>query len=290
MTKNEIKNLLEKYNLKPKKYLGQNFLIDEESLNNIVLTAKINKNDIILEIGPGIGNLTKKILETEPKKLIAIEKDKNFCEILKKEFKNYINQKKLIIINNDVLKIDFEKIPFFQDREKMGFLKNFKIIGNIPYYLTSRLIRKIFESQILPKKIILTIQKEVAQRICAKPPKMNLLAISIQIFGQPEIIKYIGKSNFWPQPKIDSAIIKIAPFPKPKYQLTKKQLALFFKIIKAAFSGKRKQIINTLSKELKISKNKLKSILNQLNIDEKSRPENLPIKKWIKFVYFLNKK
>jgi len=179
--------------------LGQNFLISQKILNEIADALKIQKNDFIIEIGPGIGNLTKTILKHSPQKLITIEKDKNFCEILKKEFEEYIEQKKLIVINEDILKINFENLlknyylqklhgrEVFVDRkfteekteEKKDFAKkefvknefikkeNYKIVGNIPYYLTSRLIRKIFENKILPEKIILTIQKEVAQRICA---------------------------------------------------------------------------------------------------------------------------
>lgn len=284
----EIKKFFKKYNLKPQKYLGQNFLVNEKFLEEIVKISKINKNDIVLEIGPGIGNLTEEILKKNPKKLILVEKDKNFIKILNEKFKKDILSKKIILISNDILKIDFKNLKNrFLKKEKDP--KNFKIIGNLPYYLTSRLLKKFFESKILAKKIVLTLQKEVAQRICKKPPNLNLLALSVQIFAKVKIVKYVKKTNFWPKPKVDSAIIEILPYQKSKYLKNKKEIDLFFKITKTSFFQKRKQIINTLSKFFNLDKKTTKKILNSLKIDEKSRPQSLSIKNWLKLVLFLEK-
>lgn len=262
----EIKNLFKKYRIFPSKKLGQNFLISKKFLKKIIETADLSKNDVVLEIGPGIGNLTKEIAK-RVKKVIAIEKDQKMIEVLKDLLDN-LDIKNVKIIKGDILKIDFKKI--------LSKIKFYKVVANIPYYLTSPLIRKFLESDFLPERIILTIQKEVAQRICAKPPRMNLLAVATQFYAKVEIISYISKKFFWPSPKVDSAIIKITPF--KKYEIEKN---LFFKIVKAGFSHPRKKLINNFSKNLKIDKNKIKEILLKNNINPDQRAETLTLDNWV---------
>ena len=269
-----LKEILRKYRAFPIKRLGQNFLLDKKVLKKIVKSAELSKKEIVVEIGPGIGNLTKELAK-KAKKVIAIEKDKRMVEILKKELKNLDNVE---IIEGDAR----EKIE--EIAKKIG--KNYKIVANIPYYLTSFLIRKILELKNKPKLIVLMVQKEVAQRICAKPPKMNLLAVSVQFFSKAKIISFVPKNCFWPRPKVDSAILEI----QPKEQLPLRNLEVFFKIVKKGFSHKRKQLINNLAKGLGIEKSKVRRWLLKSQIDPKKRAEQLKIEDWINLANFYEKK
>lgn len=255
----------------PKKSLGQNFLVNPRILDKIIEAAEISKEDVVLEVGPGTGNLTKKLAE-KAKKVIAIEKDRRLIKELKEKFINT----NIEIVESDILKLDISRFKFHVSR--------YKIVANIPYYITSRFIRKIFEEWPKPKLVVLTIQKEVAQRIIAKPPKMNLLAVSVQFFSEPKIIGYISKENFQPRPKVDSAIIKLIP----KEKLPIDNPGKFLKIAKAGFLGKRKQLINSLSNNLDKEKKEIEKALNKAGINLKSRPEELGIDDWMKLEKLLN--
>ncbi|XOB42768.1 MAG: 16S rRNA (adenine(1518)-N(6)/adenine(1519)-N(6))-dimethyltransferase RsmA [Candidatus Nealsonbacteria bacterium] len=262
-----IKYIFKNYRIKPSKKLGQNFLIDEKAFDKILKATNLSKNDVVIEIGPGIGNLTVKLAQ-KAKKVIAIEKDKRMCEILEKELKNQ-EIKNVQIINNDVLKLN----PILYT------LKPYKIIANLPYYITSAVIRKFLEFKKPPESMILMIQKEVAQRICAKPTKMSLLAVSVQFYAKPKIISYISKKSFWPEPKVDSAIIKIVPL---KTKFSKKFTEKFFKIVKAGFSHPRKQLINNLAKKLKLEKERIREWLLENNVQPSQRAETLGVDEWQK--------
>ncbi len=261
-SKRTIKEILERYTSKPQKTMGQNFLIDKSTLNKIVKSANLTKDDVVLEVGPGLGTLTKE-LAINSKRVIAIEKDRTMVEILKETLKEYDNIK---ILQGDILK--------FNDYSLLT--KNYKLVANIPYYLTSPLIRKFLESEHKPKEIILMIQKEVAQRICSTPPNMSLLAISVQFYAHAKIISYVSKNCFWPAPKIDSAIIKIVPNKEALFI----ESELFFKVVKAGFSHPRKQLSNNLSKSLKIDKSKINEWLLNNKIKFEQRAETLSISDW----------
>ncbi len=252
-----------KISLKPNKLLGQNFLIDKNIIKKIINAAQIEPEDIILEIGPGKGKLTRQLIK-KAKKVIAVEKDPRLTNFLKQEFQN---EKKLKIIEADILKF-----------LKSWAEKKYKVVANIPYYLTSCLIRLLLESSNPPKKIILLIQKEVAQRICAKPPSMSLLAVSVQFYAQTEIIAYVKRQAFWPQPKVDSAIIKITPLAK-KY--SENFISNFFSLVKAGFSQPRKQLKNNLYQKLKINREKILASLAQIGINPEQRAETLSLEKWL---------
>ena len=281
MTLKEIKKLLKKYNIRPSRRLGQNFLISELVLEKIIEAANLSKDDIVLEVGPGIGNLTIKLAK-RVKKVIAVEKDQKMIKILKKVVKNLKNVK---IIKGDILKI-FEH----KRQTVVCFLcKGYKVVANIPYYLTSPLIKKFLETvEVKPQQMVLMIQKEVAQRICAKPPDMNLLAISVQFYAKPEITSYVSKKSFWPQPKVDSAIIKIVPRPLLIFKTIVQNISkekfrnLFFKVVRIGFLQPRKQLINNLSKGLKIKKKRVKNWLLENEIKPTQRAETLTIEDWIK--------
>jgi len=258
-----VRELRKKYRVQPSKGLGQNFLIDNSVLNNIVDSAQLQNRDTVLEIGPGTGNLTQELVKRAGT-VVAIEKDPKMVGILKETFKNYKN---IEIIQGDILKI------------RESNIKNYKIVANLPFYLTAPVVRKFLEAENPPKDMVLVIQKEVAQRICAKVPDMNLLAVSVQLYAQTKIISYISKKSFWPKPKVDSAIIRITPKENGERGFSRD---LFFKIVKAGFSQPRKQILNNLSKNLKIEREKAASWLLQNNIRPTQRAETLEVENWIK--------
>jgi 16S rRNA (adenine1518-N6/adenine1519-N6)-dimethyltransferase len=260
-----LKEILRKYETFPIKRFGQNFLIDKNVLRKILEAAELSKEDVVLEVGSGIGNLTIELAK-RVKKVIAVEKDKRMIEILKENLKNFKNVE---IVEGDIREIICAIV------EKIA--KDYKVVANIPYYLTSHLIRKFLELERKPKLIVLMVQKEVAQRICAKPPKMNLLAVSVQFYAKPKIVSYVSKNSFWPRPKVDSAIIKFEP---KREKLTEQNL--FFKIVKAGFSHPRKQLINNLIKELKIEKEEIKNLLLKANVLPEKRAQELKIEDWKK--------
>ncbi|KKT82319.1 MAG: ribosomal RNA small subunit methyltransferase A [Candidatus Yanofskybacteria bacterium RIFCSPHIGHO2_02_FULL_44_12b] len=249
----------------PKKSLGQNFLINPHIIDRIIDAARISEKDLVLEIGPGTGNLTEKLAK-KAGQVIAIEKDNRLIEPLREKFKNFKN---IEIIEGDVL----AKMPFVKQRASLQY----KIVANIPYYITSNLFRKIFEEWPRPELVVLTIQKEVAQRITAKPPHMNLLALSVQYYAEPEVVVFISKNNFRPIPKVDSAIIRLNP--KSEIRNPKKTEEIF-KVIKGGFSEKRKQLASNLSKKLKLSKSAVLEAFKTAGIKELSRPENLSLNDW----------
>ena len=270
-SKSEVKKLLKKYQLKPSKGLGQNFLIDKGVINKVIRAADLKPGDIVMEIGPGLGVLTQELAK-KAKKVIAIEKDKRLVKSLEDALQDFTN---IEIIHGDILKIGIRKL----------FKISCKIIGNLPFYLTAPVIRKFLEStKDLSLEMTFIVQKEVGQRICAKVPDMNLLAVSVQFYAQPKIISYLSKKFFWPQPKVDVAIIKLRVEGKER----KINKDLFFSIVKAGFSQPRKQLINNLSKELRIDKIKTEAWLRENNIQPSQRAETLGIKDWLKLTETLN--
>jgi len=237
---------------RPKKSLGQNFLINAGILEKIVSVAELGPDDTVLEIGPGTGNLTK-LLSEKAGQVIALEKDRWLIEELKKKFRNT----NVEISEGDVLKyFDIWKYQSIKEKE-------YKIVANIPYYITSRLLRMIFEAWPKPKLIVLTVQKEVAKRIAAKPPDMNLLALSVQLYAEPKIVSYVSRGSFSPMPKVNSAIIKLTPHG----QLPSTDPAKLFKLIKVGFSGKRKQLVNNLAKNFGMMKGDILKIFEKTGIE-----------------------
>ncbi len=266
-SKKFIKNLLKKYNIYPSKILGQNFLISKEVLEKILDAANLKSKDVVLEIGPGIGTLTKELVK-KAKRVIAVEKDSKMIKILKETLRALKNIK---VIQEDILKTkpsDFILQP-----------TAYKIVANLPYYITSPVLRKFLETDFKPKEMILMVQKEVAQRIVALTPDMNLLAVSVQFFAKPQIISFVSKNCFWPQPKVDSAILKISQIGT---DLPAIDTDLFFKIVRAGFAQPRKQLVNSLSNGLKLEKEKVRNWLKENRIKPERRPETLTIKDWIK--------
>lgn len=249
--------------IKLKKSLGQNFLKDPKILQKIVDFAKIEKGDLVLEVGPGEGTLTKLLL-AKAKKVIAIEKDEELAELLQEKFAGEIKEGKLKIICGDVLKIE--------NLLKIAKLKieNYILVGNIPYYITGALFKKFLELENQPKSITFVAQKEVAERITAKDNKESILSISVKVYGTPEFGGIIKAGSFNPKPKVDSAIIAVRDISKEKFVTTEQK---FFEILRAGFAHKRKLLIKNLGAE--------NIIFKKCGLTEKARAEDLKIEDWL---------
>jgi 16S rRNA (adenine1518-N6/adenine1519-N6)-dimethyltransferase len=259
--------LLRRYDLRAHKGLGQNFLQDPLALEKIVSAAEIQLSDTVLEIGPGLGSLTR-YLAVSAKEVVAVELDENLLPPLKAVLSPYQNVR---LVPGDILKLSPKDLKLEND---------YIVVANIPYYITSAVIRHLLESEVTPRRIVLTVQKEVAQRICAEPGDLSLLALSVQIYGKPHIAAHIPADAFFPAPKVDSAvlIIDIYSIPRIKEDL----LNTFFKLIKAGFSQKRKTLRNSLSSGMHIPPTEATNLLTQVKIDPQRRAETLSIEEWEK--------
>lgn len=266
----ETKFLMKKYGITANKNLGQNFLIDESVIIDACDSANINKEDLVIEIGPGLGTLTKYILERAGK-VICVELDDRMIDILKERFFLYENFE---IINEDILKVDLHKLI---KEEKNGNIKNVKIVANLPYYITTPIIMKLLEERLDLQSITVMVQKEVAERLIAVPGEKFTGAItySVYYYADSENVRIVDKSSFIPEPSVESEVINLKIRENPPVNVNNEEL--FFKLIKIAFMQRRKTLVNSLSNSGFIEKNKIIEILKQLNINENIRAEKLSI-------------
>lgn len=273
----ETRFIMKKYNIKANKNLGQNFLINEEVVTNIVDCSNIDKQDLVIEIGPGLGTLTKYLLE-KAGKVICIELDTKMLQILKDKFSLYNNFE---LINNDVLKVDLKNI--IEKEKAEGKIKNVKIVANLPYYITTPIIMKLLEEELELESITVMIQKEVADRLIAIPGEKNTGAITYAVYyyATSEAIMEVPNSSFIPEPAVTSKVIKLNIRKEPI--VTPKNKEKMFKVIKCAFMQKRKTLLNSLTNN-KIFENKNQGIelLKSLQINENIRPEELTLEQFEK--------
>ncbi len=273
----ETRFIMKKYNIRANKNLGQNFLINEEVVKNIVGCSNIEKEDLVIEIGPGLGTLTKYLLE-KAGKVICIELDTKMLQILEDRFSLYNNFE---LINNDVLKVDLKNI-IKKEKEECK-IKNVKIVANLPYYITTPIIMKLLEEELELESITVMIQKEVADRLIATPGEKNTGAItySVYYYADSEAIMEVPNSSFIPEPEVTSKVIKLNIRKEPTVKPKDKEK--MFKIIKYAFMQKRKTLLNSLTNN-GVFKNKTQGteILNSLGIKENVRPEELTLEQFEK--------
>ena len=256
--------------MKAKKSLGQNFLNSKTVAHDVVTAAKVNEKDTVLEIGPGTGFLTRQILNFAGK-VYAVEKDSDLIPQLKTEFASDVESKKMEIIEGDIL----EEETLKKIRVKNG---EYKLVANIPYYITGQILRTFLSGEKKPSSITLMLQKEVASRIVAHDGKESLLSLSVKVYGTPKYIKKVPARYFSPKPKIDSAILHIENISKKNFK-SEKEEALFFEIIKAGFAHKRKFLTRNL--ETLFNKEKIEKLFQTCEISAKARAENVPLEKWL---------
>lgn len=283
-----IKDILSKYSLAPNKFLGQNFLIDQNVLDKIIETADIKEDDNVLEIGPGLGTLTVALCNTGAN-VVAIEKDKELIVVLEENLKEY--NKKLIIINDDFLQVDFHPHLFKKDggEEINSAFENkpYKVVSNIPYYITSPVIRKIFSFPVLPTEIIFLVQREVAERIAAPAGEMSLISLYVQFHGTPSVMEIVKPESFLPAPKVESAILKIELC--KKNNLSPEQEKELWHLAKIGFSSRRKTLANNLAAGFRRKNSEIKELLKKTGFGENARAQELSVDKWIKLLKAMKK-
>ena len=274
----KTKQLCKEYNIKPVRSRGQNFLITEDIYNEMIDAANLNKDDIVLEVGPGLGFLTERLAK-KVKRVIAVELDDKLVAILKIRLKE-LNIRNVEVVNEDILQL---RITNYELR-----INNFKVVANLPYNITSIFLRKFLSDKVKPSSMTLMLQKEVAERIVASPPKMSLLAVSVQFYAKPEIVRIVSKDNFWPQPEVDSAVIKLRITSDPPLQsygvASEKD---FFRLVKIGFSARRKMLKNNIASGLQIDQNEVIKKLKKVGLDNKIRAQELSLNKWKELFFVL---
>jgi 16S rRNA (adenine1518-N6/adenine1519-N6)-dimethyltransferase len=261
------KMILAGYSLEPKKSLGQNFLFDENILGHIVEAANLGPQDQVLEIGPGLGSLTRH-LATIAQRVVAVELDGRFLPILQNELADLDNVQ---IVQGDIL-----------DQELAHLVTGpYKVVSNVPYYITGAILRHLLSGGHKPSSMILTVQKEVAERLTAEPPAMSLLALSVLYYGDIERVTTIKAGAFWPRPDVDSAVIRIEV--RPQKSINKEAEQAFFKIVRTGFSQKRKQLQKNL-RQLGVGRTEISAALEEAAIDGSRRAETLTLDEWFALV------
>jgi 16S rRNA (adenine1518-N6/adenine1519-N6)-dimethyltransferase len=248
----QTRALLRRFDLRARKGLGQHFLIDEEALERIISAAQLSPDDVVMEIGPGLGVLTGELAKRAGW-VIAVELDGKLAAILRQTLSSF-------------------DIP----AEAAGPL-NYKVVANLPYYISSAVLRRFLEAPIKPQSMVVMMQKEVAQEIVAEPGRMSLLSVSVQLYGQPEIVDFVPARGFYPAPEVDSAILKITLYPHPALAVDRES---FFALVRAGFSAARKQLANSLAQGLSLPKAEVSSLLERAEIAPRRRAETLSLEEW----------
>ena len=279
-----MKNFLAKYNFKPSMMLGQNFLVDEMIVEQIADAAEITEHDTVLEIGSGIGNLTT-LLSQRAKFVLGVEKDERYFPILKDILGERLESHSATPKSSANVRIVFDDILRFNFQELLD--PGYVVVANIPYYITGKIVAMLLATKNRPSRIILLMQKEVAERIAAEVGELSILALSVQLYSMPTVLGFVPKEAFYPTPKVDSSILRLDILDTPKFAVDEKK---FFRIIKAAFSGKRKQIHNTLKNNLHLTEEELTNLFTQTNLAPTLRPQAITLKEWVSLYNILAKK
>ncbi len=266
----DLRDALRHYDITPKKSLGQNFLFDPAILERIVQAGEVGSDDVVLEIGPGAGSLTRALAEAAAR-VVAVELDDRLIPLLEDTLGDLSNVE---IVHGDILKVNLQSLISTSLNKN-----NYRVIANIPYYITSAVIRHLLETPVRPTVIVLTVQKEVAERICAAPPEMSILAVSVQVYGTAHVVGQIPAGAFYPRPDVDSAVVRIDLFEQPV--IRNEDANKFFEVVKAGFSQKRKQIRNALAGGLHLKPSEADVLLNAAGIDPTRRAETLTIEEWV---------
>lgn len=275
MTLEELQKLLKTYALRPDKKFGQNFLLDDTVLDSMVEAAEVTSTDVVLEVGPGIGNLTRK-LALSAAAVLAVEKDTRLQALLRDVS---IAHKNVSVAYSDILRFDFAAEIAKLSSIHIGDKLHYKVVANIPYYVTGKIVQIFLRAPLKPSSITVLVQKEVAENIVAKPGRMNLLALSVQLIGVPSLVCKVPAKSFYPAPKVDSAVVHIAIPAEPRYRNVDEKG--FFRVARACFAGKRKQIHNTLVNNLALSAEVVDALLSGLHIDRTTRPQELSVETFL---------
>ena len=273
----QTRGLLRHFGLRARKGLGQHFLVDGTVLGLITGAAELTPADIVVEVGPGLGVLTRE-LAREAGWVVSIELDEKLAHVLKETLASCDN---VTIIDGDVLRIDPAALL---DEQRAHFSpaaaasSGYKVVANLPYYITAPVLRHFLEAPARPELMVVMVQKEVAEVIAAGPGKMSLMSVSVQFYGEPEVVSYVPARCFYPVPEVDSAILRIRPYPHPAVAVTDREG--FFRLVRAGFSASRKQLANSLGRGLALPKAEVLALLEEAGIDPRRRAETLGLDEW----------
>jgi len=272
-----VHRVLRKWNVRPDKALGQNFLVDPTILGRIARAARLTSKDVVLEIGAGTGALTE-MLAQDAGQVIALELDSRLMPILESELSEFDN---VSVIQGDILALDPGSLIDETRKTSERPLPHYKVVANLPYYITSAVLRHLLEADRRPERMVITVQREVAERIVASPGDMSVLAVSVQFYGDPELLFRIKPGSFYPSPDVESAVLRVDVHPEPP--LPADQIETFFTVVRAGFSQRRKQLHNSLNAGLgdRISKQEAAARLETAGIDPRRRAQSLSVADWI---------
>jgi 16S rRNA (adenine1518-N6/adenine1519-N6)-dimethyltransferase len=273
----ETKRLLRRYGLRSKKGLGQHFLTDEGVLKAIIQAAELAPDDIVIEVGPGLGVLTRE-LAGRVARLFTVELDSNLASVLERSL---ASRRNVSVINGNILEVDpaslLGEVPAGLPGLTGDYL-SYKVVANLPYYITSPVLRHFLTAHIKPRVMVVMVQKEVAEAITAGPGRMSLLSLSVQLYGRPEIVSHVPARCFYPAPEVASAILKITVHPGPAVEISDEDS--FFSLVRAGFSAARKQLANSLAQGLRLPKAEVLPRLQQAGIAPQRRAETLTLEEW----------
>ncbi len=271
----------EKNFMQPKKSLGQNFLRDEGVVEKIISDISAREGEVIVEVGPGEGVLTERLAERGAR-VVAIELDDRLIPVLEERFRHYPN---VSIVHQDVLQVNMKEV--FKSCELQG--SSYRIVGNLPYYITSAIVRKFLESECAPSEMFFMVQKEVGERICAGVGKMSVLSVAVQYYADPEMLFVVPKESFDPIPKVESAFIRIVTNNKGQFTGDGEETRKFFRMVKIGFSARRKTLENNLANGLHLEKILVSELLEDAGVSTKARAQDLSIEGWKKLVMCLER-
>lgn len=292
-----LAELLRRHGLHLKKGLGQNFLADPVHLDRIVAAAALTREDVVIEVGPGVGTLTAR-LAAKAGRVVAVELDASLLPALRETLAPWDN---VAIVQGDILRLDPGQLsmangqwPMVNVRELVSSggltidnnqltISHYKVVANLPYYITSAAIRHFLSASPRPALLVFTVQREVAQRIVAAPPEMSLLAVSVQYFARPEIVARIPAGAFYPPPKVDSAILRLQPWGRPPVDAPDDEA--FFSVARAGFGQRRKQLRNSLRANLGLAQDQVDTMLAQARVEAQRRAETLTLAEWARLAH-----
>jgi len=270
-----VRRLLERWDLRPSKALGQNFLVNQTILEKIVTAAELTPGDIVLEVGAGLGTLTER-LARHTGHVVAVELDQRLMPVLQSVLADFDN---ITLIQGDILTLDPAASISAASIQHPASSTQYKVVANLPYYITSAVLRHLLEASLKPQRMVIMVQREVAERIVAKPGQMSLLAVSVQFYGRPRLLFRIKPGSFYPPPEVESAVVRVDLHATPP--VPTEDTAAFFRVVRAGFAQRRKQLRNSLAAGLGQSSDEVVAKLRKVGVDPRRRAQTLSLEEWV---------
>ncbi|HEY67836.1 MAG TPA: 16S rRNA (adenine(1518)-N(6)/adenine(1519)-N(6))-dimethyltransferase RsmA [Thermoflexia bacterium] len=281
----DVRRLLEQWGLRPSKGLGQNFLVDQAALERIVAAAELTPDDIVLEVGAGLGTLTRRLAQNAGH-VVAVELDQRLIPVLRSVLADFDN---VTLVQGDILSLDpVALIGAANLQSPTPNLQSptpnlqYKVVANLPYYITSAVLRHLLEANLKPQRMVVTVQREVAERIVAQPGQMSLLAVSVQFYGRPQLLFRIKPGSFYPPPEVESAVVRVDLHAAPSVPVG--DTDTFFRVVRAGFAQRRKQLRNALAAGLGLSPEEAAARLREVGVDPRRRAQTLSLEEWARIV------